>query len=175
MFQNVLDQATIQLDSELNTRVLEMLSTYQLRISIAETISIGSVAQRFAIMDADNHYIHAGFICPNTVSLIEYCQVPAALLSDLGTSDLAKAMVQGLHKKSKSTICIATSGTLTRDSHTAVLSAEIHFGIYIQGVTKVKTMTITGGEQTFYARIGQAALKSLEGFLMQHFENKGDL
>jgi nicotinamide mononucleotide (NMN) deamidase PncC len=175
MFQNVLDHAMIQLDSELNTRVLALLSTYQLRISIAETISIGALTQRFAILDVDNHYIQAGFICPNAVSLIEYCQVPASLLRDLGTSDLAKAMAQGLQKKSKSTICIATSGSLKRDTKHDVYEAHVHFGFCIQGVTKLKSMTFTGGTQTIYAHMGQAALKTLEGFLLQHFENKGDL
>ncbi len=175
MFQNVLDQAMIRLDSELNTRVLALLSAYKLRISIAETISIGAVTQRFAIMDIENNYIHVGFICPNTVSLIEHCQVTPSLLHDFGTSELAKAMAQGLHKKRKSTICIATSGTLKRDPQNHTYEARIHYGFSIQGVTKLKSMTLTGGEQTIYARIGQAALKTLEGFLLQHFENEGDL
>ena len=168
LFQRVLDEATLSLDSELKHELERLLASHAVRISLAETVSGGVISHHLSLLKGHDTFFSGSVICSSPTSYLDLCGIPSHALS-LEPSQLCQAMAQGIFTKMKVPVGIATTGTL-QQLDSGAYEGTLYIGFNVLGSKRVKRFELNGSLSVVQEQMTQACFAYLKHYLTQAYE-----
>jgi len=168
LFQHVLDEATLSLDSELKHELERLCASHTIRITLAETVTGGVISHHLSLFEGHDTFFTGSVVCSSPTSYLDLCGIPSHALS-LDPSQLCQAMAQGICTKMKVPVGIATTGTLNR-LDTGVYEGTLYIGFSILGSKRTKRFELNGSLSVVQDQMTQSCFAYLKHYLTQAYE-----
>jgi len=152
------------IDNELLVKVSDLFKKNNYKIAIAESCTGGLISNTLTDISGSSDYFDRGIISYSNTSKIELLGVPKALIIKHGavSSEVAKAMADGIRKKSDVDIGLATTGIAGPNGGTPEKPVGLVFiAISTKKKTWVKKFNFSGDRLDIKEQTCIAALKML--------------
>ncbi|NTW71090.1 MAG: competence/damage-inducible protein A [Eubacteriaceae bacterium] len=137
-------------DISLNQVVADLLIDSGTTLSVAESCTGGLILSRLTEIPGISKCLHSGIVCYSNESKIDYLGVRKETLDTFGavSRECAEEMLQGLVKRNKTDMAIATTGVAGPDGGTTAKPVGlVYIGIYHNGIYEIEEYHISGGRQ----------------------------
>ncbi len=164
-FQDVLNEADASLNATTNRIISILLKQVGSSVAVAESVTQGAIARRFASLGTDAHFLSCGIICIHPSSFVHLCDVPASAVKPGDLALLSAEMVKGLFRKTHSQVCISSAGIMGSPESDGFYEAKCTFSFLIQGQLFQKYTLASGEKEAVLDTLSQASFVFLKHFL----------
>ncbi len=169
LFQEELDQATVQFETKLDRDVSQLLKKNKFTIAVAESLTAGLIASRLVRYAGSTSYFLGGAICYQPATKIHFCGVSPATIRNEGevSQSVALEMAQGLKSRLQADLCISTTGVAgpATDAYPAESVGKVFIGFSLKQKDDVKFYRFEGSRDIIRQKTTTAALAGLRQWL----------
>jgi PncC family amidohydrolase len=166
-FQELLDQASVNVNSRLERKVANLLRKHNHTIAVAESLTGGLISQRLTKLPRSSDFFIGGVIAYHNLVKVQQVGVDPKVIAKHGvvSSETAKAMAEGIRKRFRTNIGISATGVAGPDPLPGVPLGTVWVGISIAGDSKAKRFAFEGTREDIRLKASQAAL----GLVWMHY------
>lgn len=150
-----------------NERVIELLNRRGETVSIAESLTGGSLAQALTDVEGASHVFLGGVIAYSVASKLHDLDVPQEIIDSAGvySKETALAMADGAKRRFGSDWAIATTGVAGPGESHGVAAGNLWIAIVGAEVRKVEQLVLSGGRSEVRSGAVASALSAFARIL----------
>lgn len=146
----------------IENKIYDMLSKYNLKITTAESCTGGMVASRLVNVSGMSWYFEEGFITYSDKAKNKYLNVPKEILEEYSavSKQTAEYMALGAAKVTESDIAVSVTGLAGPGGGTKEKPVGlVYIGCYYKGDVKVKEFIFSGDRTSVREQACEEALR----------------
>ncbi|MGE4170412.1 MAG: CinA family protein [Candidatus Margulisiibacteriota bacterium] len=168
-FQDALDQASLTVEQHLITETHRLLRDKHATVSVAESLTGGLLSKVLTDLPGSSQTFLGGVVCYHPALKIQFCSVLPATIRQHGvaSSQVALEMAHGFRARTKSTICLSTTGVAgpANEAYSEDASGTVFIGVSYSNQELVKAFKFRGSRDTVREQSVNAALMQLKSVL----------
>ncbi|MBI5699215.1 nicotinamide-nucleotide amidohydrolase family protein [Candidatus Saganbacteria bacterium] len=141
-------------------QIAELLKKRHQTVASAESVTGGLVAERLTNISGSSEYFMGGIVAYHSRIKVQELQVPGALIAKEGavSSKVAEAMAEGIRRRFKTTIGLATTGVAGPLPAPPAPVGLVYIALADEGGVDVRELHLQGTRQQIREKAAQSVL-----------------